>query len=113
MLFLKIYIIGFLVSFFLTLLIEHFYYGNGRAETVGFKSIIEDFLYSLSSWLGVVGLILYLIGEWYTGFDSRGYGEFLYDLEQELKKESENKDGRKDENYEERNYSHAKKIDHP
>ena len=97
MLFLKIYIIGFLVCFILTLLIEHFYYGNGRAETVDLKSIIEDFLYSLLSWLGVVGVILYWIGEWYTGFDNRGYGEFLYDFEQELKKESENKNNQENE----------------
>ena len=55
MTFLKIYIIGVLVCFLITLLFEHLYYGNGRSETVHLKTIGEDFLYSLLSWLGVLG----------------------------------------------------------
>lgn len=37
-----IYIIGFLVTFLVELLIEHLYYGNGLSGTVTIKDIMED-----------------------------------------------------------------------
>ena len=83
--FLKIYLIGFAVCFLISLLIEHFYYGNGKAWTVSSKSIFEDFLISLLSWIGVVGALVFLAIEWYYGWTEKGYGEFLYDYEEELK----------------------------
>ena len=64
MTFLRIYTIGVLVCFLISLLLEHIYFGNGRSETVHLKTIGENFVYSLLSWLGVVGEIIFFIGEW-------------------------------------------------
>lgn len=55
MTFLKIYLVGVLVCFLVALLLEHLYFGNGRNETVHLNTIGENTLYSLLSWLGVVG----------------------------------------------------------
>ena len=55
MIFLKIYLVGVLVCFLVALLLEHLYFGNGRSETVHLNTIGENTLYSLLSWLGVVG----------------------------------------------------------
>lgn len=94
MAFLKAYIVGLLVCFLLSLLTEQFYYGNGRSETVHLKTIFEDFLYSLTSWLGLIGIAILWAGEWYTGFPQKGYGEFLHEYEEELKREAaERKNG--------------------
>ncbi|MBR4803990.1 MAG: hypothetical protein IK032_05060 [Bacteroidales bacterium] len=92
---LKIYMIGFLVCFLVSLLIEHLYYGDGRAETVSFKSLKENFFYSFLSWAGVVGEILFLALEWYTGFSEKGYGAFLHDLEGFLKNNHRQKENEK------------------
>ncbi len=89
MTFLRIYIIGVLICFLLVMLMEHFYYGNGRAETVHLDTIFMDFLYSLLSWLGVLLLVFLLGAEWYCGFPQKGEGEFLHDYEEELKKETQ------------------------
>lgn len=83
----RIYIIGFILCFLFSLLIEHFYYGNGRGETVSFQALKENFLFSFLSWIGILGEIFFLITEWVTGFDNRGYGAFLHDYEEELKEE--------------------------
>ena len=87
MTFLKIYIIGVLVCFLISLLFEHLYFGNGRSETVHAKTIGENFLYSLLSWLGVLGELVFFAGEWVCGFDQKGQGEFLHDYEEMLKQE--------------------------
>lgn len=87
--FLRIYAIGVLVCFLMTLLSEHLYFGNGRSETVHLKTIGEDFLYSLLSWIGVLGGIFMFMAEAYTGFPEKGTGEFLHDYEEELKEEKE------------------------
>ena len=91
--FLRIYIIGVLVSFLICMLLEHLYYGNGRDETVHIDPILADFLFSLLSWLGVL-LEAFLWGaEWYCGFPQKGEGAFLHDYEEELKSEADrNKD---------------------
>ena len=86
MTFLKIYLMGAAVCFLIALLFEHLYFGNGRSETVHLKTIGENFLYSLLSWLGVVGEIVFFVGEWMCGFDQKGYGEFLHEYEESLKK---------------------------
>ena len=91
MTFLKIYIIGVLVCFLISLLFEHLYFGNGRSETVHVKTIGENFLYSLLSWLGVLGELVFFAGEWVCGFDQKGQGEFLHDYEELLKQEQEEK----------------------
>lgn len=88
MVFLRIYIIGVLVCFLLSMLTEHLYYGNGRSETVHLNTIFQDFLYSLTSWLGVLLLIFTLGAEWYCGFPQKGEGAFLHDYEEELKKKN-------------------------
>jgi hypothetical protein len=89
---LKIYIIGVLVCFLLGLLMEHFYFGNGRSETVTLEMIGADFLYSLLSWIGVLGEVIMFASEWYCGFDQMGVGENLYDYEEKLKREQEEKE---------------------
>jgi hypothetical protein len=89
MIFLKAYIIGFLFTLLIELLIEHFYYGNGRGETVTVKDVLEDIVVALFSWLGLVGVIIWFWGEWYTDFPMKGYGEFLHDYEDSLSQESE------------------------
>ena len=94
MTFLKIYIIGVLVCFLITLLFEHLYYGNGRSETVHLKTIGEDFLYSLLSWLGVMGEVVLFVGEWVCGFDQKGQGAFLHDYEKMLKDETAEREGK-------------------
>ena len=91
MTFLKNYIIGVLVCFLISLLFEHLYFGNGRSETVHVKTIGENFLYSLLSWLGVLGELVFFAGEWVCGFDQKGQGEFLHDYEELLKQEQEEK----------------------
>ncbi len=85
--FLRIYIMGVLVCFLFSMLLEHLYYGNGRSETVHLKTIFQDFLYSLTSWLGVLLLIFTWGAEWYCGFPQKGEGAFLHDYEEELKEE--------------------------
>lgn len=94
MTFLRIYIIGTLVSFLGCVLLEHLYYGKGRGETVHLKTLFMDFLYSLSSWVGVLLLAFTWAAEWYCGFPQKGEGAFLHDYEEELKKEY-GKTGRK------------------
>ena len=94
--FLKIYLIGVLVSFLVSLLIEQFYYGNGKSITVKLKSILENLLYSLLSWIGVVGEMVFFLGEWYTDFSEKGYGEFIHDYEEKLKEEEEKKNATED-----------------
>ena len=88
MIFLKIYIAGVLASFLISMLLEHFYYGNGRSETVHLKTIFMDFLFSLTSWLGVLLAAFTWGAEWYCGFPQKGEGAFLHDYEEELKNEA-------------------------
>lgn len=95
MTFLRIYIIGVLVCFLISLLFEHLYYGNGRGETVHLKTIGEDLLYSLLSWLGVLGEIVLFVGEWVCGFDQKGQGAFLHDYEETLRQKQSEKQFRK------------------
>lgn len=90
MIFLKVYLIGIAVCFLISLLLEHFYFGNGRSETVHFRTMAENFLYSLLSWLGVVGEIIFWAAEWYTGFTQKGGGAYLHDYEEQLKQSSQN-----------------------
>ena len=86
MTFLKIYLMGVLVCFLISLLFEHLYFGNGRSETVHGTTILENFIYSLLSWLGVLGELVFFAGEWVCGFDQKGQGEFLHDYEEMLKR---------------------------
>ena len=97
MLFFRIYLIGFFVCFLSTMLTEHIYFGNGRAVTIAAGAFVENFFYSFLSWLGVVGVAIFYLGEWATGFPSRGYSEYLYEYEQELKRESVEKAAEKKE----------------
>ena len=87
MVLLKIYIMGVLVCFLLCMLLEHFYYGNGRGETVHINTILMDLLFSLLSWLGVLLVAFVWIAEWYCGFPQKGESALLHDYEEELKKE--------------------------
>ena len=87
---LKYYIIGVLVCFLISLLFEHLYFGNGRAGTVKLSTIGADFLFSLLSWLGVLGTAFLFVSEWYCGFDQRGVGESLYEYEEKLKEQKRN-----------------------
>lgn len=91
MIFFKLYIVGILVCFLISLIIEHLYLGNGRSETVHLKTIGENLLYSILSCIGVIGEIIFIIGEWFCGFDQKGQVEFLHDYEETLKQ----KKGRK------------------
>lgn len=81
----KIYLIGVLLCVLATLLTEHLYYGNGRSATVDARSIFEDLVYSLLSWLGLLGVLAFYISEAVTHFNNRGYGKYLYDYEESLK----------------------------
>ena len=97
---LKIYIIGILVCILISILLEHLYFGNGKSETVHIRTILENLAYSLLSWLGVVGEIIFFAGEWVCGFDQRGQGVFLYEYEETLKQEKakhDAQDGKSDE----------------
>lgn len=91
MTFLKIYFMGVLVCFLISMLFEHLYFGNGRSETVHIKTIGENLLYSLLSWLGVLGELVFFTGEGVSGFDQKGQGEFLHDYEEMLKHEKSEK----------------------
>jgi hypothetical protein len=84
-----IYIIGFLVTFLVELLIEHLYYGNGLSGTVTIKDIMEDLGVAMLSWLGLVLVAIWFWGEWYTRFPMKGYGQYLYDYEERLKSEED------------------------
>lgn len=92
--FLRFYIIGVLVCFLISLLLEHFYFGRGRSETVHLKTIGENLLYSLLSWLGILGELIFWLGEMYTGFPESGTGEFLHEYEEQLKEEQKEKEKR-------------------
>lgn len=92
MLFLKIYIIGCLVTLLIELLIEHFYYGNGRGETVTLTDIAEDLIVALFSWIGLIAIAIWFWGEWYTDFPMKGYGGFLHDYEDSLMNEDDEDD---------------------
>ena len=87
MVFLKNYFIGFLITLLAELLIEHFYYGNGLSETVTFKDVLEDLFVALLSWIGLIGVLVWFWGEWYTKFPMKGYGQFLHDYEESLAQE--------------------------
>jgi hypothetical protein len=92
--FLKIYIIGVLVCFLIAMLMEHLYFGNGKSKTVKFETIGMDFIFSLMSWIGILGEIIVFVAEWYCGFDNKGLGEKLYNYEENLKNEvSEKEEG--------------------
>lgn len=85
MTFLSIYIIGVLLTALISLIIEHLYLGMGDASTVSAKDIGENLIYSLLSWLGLLGVMLYLLGEYICGFPQFGYGKKLHDYEESLK----------------------------
>ena len=87
MLLLRYYIIGELICFFFSLLMEHLYFSDGKAECVTIKNIGADFLFSFLSWIGVIGLVFLFITEWYCGFDQRGIQKSLHDYEEKLKEE--------------------------
>ena len=91
---LRFYIIGVLVCFLISLLLEHFYFGSGRSETVHLDTIGANFLYSLLSWIGILGEIVFWLGEIYTDFPELGKGEFMHDYEEQLKEEQEEKEKR-------------------
>lgn len=92
MVFLKIYIIGILICFLISLLLEHLYFGNGRSETVHFDTICANLLYSLLSWIGILLEIIFWLGEIYTDFPEKGKGEFMHEYEEELKERKGKRD---------------------
>lgn len=87
--FLHVYLIGCLVTFLVEMFIEHFYYGNGRGETVTYKDILEDLGVAVLSWIGLIGVLIWFWGEWYTDFPMKGYGEYLHDYETHLMEDTD------------------------
>lgn len=83
----KTYLLGFALSALITLLIEHLYFGQGHASTVSLRAIGENLLFSLLSWLGVVGAVAFLAIEARHGFPLYGYGKRLADFEDTLGQE--------------------------
>ena len=92
MTFLKFYIIGALICFLIAMLLEHLYFGNGNSRSVKWNTIWMDFLFSLFSWIGVIGELIVFLAEWYCGFDQKGVGDKLYNYEENLKRDQEERE---------------------
>lgn len=93
----KIYLMGVAVTFFLMLLTEHFYFGAGSASSVKAKDIFQDLALSLTSWVGIVLVVIFYLAEYYSDFSSYGYGKELEDFEDELiRKLNEERDDSKE-----------------
>lgn len=86
---LKVYLIGVLITLALVLLTEHLYLGAGRASSISRKDITEDLLISLLSWIGVLLVGVFYLGEYLAGFNTYGYNKDLEDFEEEIKQLSE------------------------
>ena len=63
--------------------------GAGSTSSVSKKDITEDLLLSLLSWIGVLLVGVFYLGEYLAGFNTYGYNKDLEDFEEELKQLSE------------------------
>lgn len=88
---LKIYVIGVLITFLSMMLSEHFYLGCGDSNTVTTRAIVENLIASIVlSWLLLIGLIIFFIAEFCTGFPSYGYSKKLHSFTEYLKRNHDN-----------------------
>lgn len=72
MTFLKIYLIGVAVAFFVIAAMDYFYLYDRQIRYISFREVVEDLLSALLSWL-VIPLTLFMLWiDWYTGTKGRG-----------------------------------------
>lgn len=81
---LKIYLIGVLVSFFIIMITEHFYFGAGSASSVTMKDVFEGIVISSLSWVALILVGLFYFCEYLANFNLYGYGKDLEDFENEI-----------------------------
>lgn len=81
---LKIYTLGAIVTFTVLLLTEIFYFCKGSIKSVTIKDCYEDLLLSLTSWIGIILIVIFFIGEYKANFNLFGYGKYLSNFKDNL-----------------------------